>query len=77
MSGRNRLPGGEQRKASQRLSRRAAHIPTVVQPTWQPGAKVRWREYTGFYLREAGEAEAEIMVGQRRYRVAKADLRPA
>jgi hypothetical protein len=34
-----------------------------------PGDRVRWREYSGFYLREAGEGEAEVMTGTRTCRV--------
>ena len=77
MSGRARLPGGEQRKASQRLSRRAVSAPVAIEPTWQAGDKVRWREYTGHYLRDVEETEADIIIGQRTYRVQRADLRPA
>lgn len=79
MSGRSRLAGGEPRKASQRLSRGAVLRPTAIAiaPSWQPGAKVRWREYAGFYLRDVDEAEAEVLIGTRKYRVRRADLQLA
>jgi hypothetical protein len=48
VTGRVRLPGGEQRKASQKRSRPAALIPAVAAaPTLRPGDRVRWSRYTG------------------------------
>jgi hypothetical protein len=49
----------------------------VIEPSWRPGDKVHWRGYIGAYLRDVGEAEAEIMIEMRTYLVRRADLRPA
>jgi len=43
---------------------------------WRAGDKVRWRDYSGAYLRDIGEEEAEIGVAGRTYRVRRVDLRP-
>jgi len=74
MSGRARLPGGEPRKASQRGDR-SGRILTRVPPTWRPGDRVRWKDRAGTYRRDTGDGEhAEIVIGERVYRVRTADL---
>jgi hypothetical protein len=55
MTGRVRLPGGEQRKASQKRSRPATSIAVVVVPTLQPGDRVRWSRHTGVVQRIVGD----------------------
>ena len=78
MSGRSRLPGGDQRKASQKRARPAAPKPIFAGPTWGAGDRVQWQHHTGTYLRAATDQDlAEILIGQRTYRVKKADLRSA
>ena len=78
MSGRARLPGGEQRRASQRRKKLAAPTaPTVIAPAWRPGDRVRWQNYTGQFLRPAEGGQVEILIGTRTYRVAAGELRPA
>ena len=78
MSGRARMPGGNQRKASQKRSRPAAPKPVFAGPSWGAGARVQWQHHTGTYLRDAAdEGLAEILIGQRTYRVKKVDLRSA
>jgi len=77
MSGKSRLPSGEPRRASQRHARRAAQAPVAIEPTWNPGDKVRWRNYIGAFLRDADDGQAEILIGQRKYLVQKAELQPA
>jgi hypothetical protein len=47
MTGRVRLPGGEQRKASQKRARPAAPTAAVATPILRPGDRVRWSRYTG------------------------------
>ena len=60
MTGRVRLPGGEQRKASQKRSRPAALISAVAAaPALRPGDRVRWSRYTGTVQRVVGD-EADI-----------------
>ena len=76
MSGRARLPGGEPRKASQRNSRRAASLPKQIAPIWKPGDQVRWQGRTGIFRRHVGDdVHAEVVSGERVYRVRVADLR--
>jgi hypothetical protein len=56
VTGRTRLPGGEQRKASQKRSRPAAPISAVAAaPTMRPGDRVRWSRYTGTVQRVVGD----------------------
>ena len=75
MSGRARLPGGEPRKASQRNSRRAGPVPARITPTWRPGDRVRWKGRDGVFRRDVGDAQhAEIVIGERIYRVPTQDL---
>src|SRR4051794_34588337 len=69
MSGRARLPSGEPRKASQRRTRRATPVPIVIEPSWRSGDKVHWRGYTGAFLRDAADGQAEALIGTRTYLV--------
>jgi hypothetical protein len=56
VTGRARLPGGEQRKASQKRSRPAAPISAAATaPTLRPGDRVRWSRYTGTVERVVGD----------------------
>lgn len=76
MTGRSRMPGGEQRKASQRRTRRAAAVPTLTAPTWRPGDAVRFKDRVGTYRRDVGDGEhSEIIIGNRVYRVRTSELR--
>jgi hypothetical protein len=75
MSGRQRLPAGEPRKASQRRTRRAAPLQSRISRVWRPGVAVRWRERTGSFHRDLGDGEnAEIIIANRTYRVRIEDL---
>jgi hypothetical protein len=75
MSGRQRLPAGEPRKASQRRTRRAAPLQSRISRVWRPGDAVRWRERTGSFHRDLGDGEnAEIIIANRTYRVRIEDL---
>jgi hypothetical protein len=75
VTGRVRLPGGEQRKASQKRSRPATPIAAVAAPTLRPGDRVRWSRYTGFVQRIVGDT-AEIVEETRaaRWRLPVAEL---
>ena len=77
MSGRSRLPGGEQRKASQRHARPAAPAKIVVAPRWHTGDKVYWQGYVGQFLRDTPGGEAEVLIGTRTYRVRKSEMQRA
>jgi hypothetical protein len=59
VTGRARLPGGEQRKASQKRSRPATPIAAVVAPSLSPGDRVRWLRHTGTVQRVLGN-QADI-----------------
>jgi hypothetical protein len=75
MSGTQRLPGGQPRKASQRHSRRAAPLQPRISRLWHPGDRVRWRDRIGVFHRDLGDDEyAEIMIADRTYRVRVGDL---
>jgi hypothetical protein len=75
MSGRQRLPAGEPRKASQRRTRRAAPLQAHISHIWRPGDKVRWRDRVGNFHRDLGDGEhAEIVIADRTYRVRVGDL---
>ena len=76
MSGRNRLPSGAPRKASQKRSRPAA-APVTAAPmiVWQRGANVRWQGRDGVFHRDVGDGEhGEIGLADRTYRVRLKDL---
>jgi hypothetical protein len=77
MSGRARLPSGEPRRASQRHARRATQAPVAIESSWCPGDKVRWQGYTGSYLRDAVDGQAEVLIGARTYLVWKIELQSA
>jgi len=55
VTGRAQLPGGEQRKASQKRSRPAMPIAAVAAPTLSPGDRVRWSRHTGIVQRVVGD----------------------
>ena len=75
MSGRQRLPGGEPRKASQRNTRRAGPIAAHITPTWRAGDRVRWQGRVGVFRRDLGDGEhAEVLIGDRVYRVRVSEL---
>jgi hypothetical protein len=52
VTGRARLPGGEQRKASPKRSRPAA---AVAAPVLTPGDRVGWLRHTGIVQRVVGD----------------------
>ena len=75
MSGKQRLPGGEPRKASQRNKLRAGSVPGRISPTWRVGEPVRWKGRAGVFRRDVGDGEhAEIGIAERVYRVRIGEL---
>ena len=52
-----------------------ARAPSV--PTWRAGDRVRWQQYTGTFLRETIDGEAEVLIGKRICRVPAGELRSA
>jgi hypothetical protein len=74
MSGTQRLPGGERRKASQHHGPARA-VPSQVQIAWRAGDPVKWKDRTGLFRREVGGNEhAEIAIAERVYRVKLSEL---
>ena len=43
---------------------------------WRTGDKVRWHGYSGTFLRETVDDQAEVLIGTRTLRLPKAELRP-
>ena len=75
MSGRQRLPGGAPRKASQRKTRRASPVTARISPSWHAGDGVRWQGRAGIFQRDVGDGEhAEIVITERDYRVRTNEL---
>ena len=75
MSGRQRLPGGEPRKASQRNSRRARPPAAQVRMTWRVGDQVKWQGRAGVFRRDVGDGEhSEIVIAERVYRVRSLEI---
>jgi hypothetical protein len=75
MSGRQRLPGGEPRKASQRNTRWRGLIAARIAAVWRPGDNVRWKGRAGQYRRDVGDGEhCEILLGPRLYWVPTREL---
>ena len=75
MSGRQRLPSGAPRKASQRKSRPAAPVAVRISPTWRAGDPVRWKGRAASFRRDVGdEQHAEIVIAERIYRVRISEL---
>jgi hypothetical protein len=75
ISGRQRLPGGDPRKASQRNKLRPGSRPTAISPSWRAGDPVRWKGRAGVFRRDAGDGEhAEIVIAELVYRVRISEL---
>jgi hypothetical protein len=75
MSGRQRLPGGAPRKASQRKTRRASPVAARISPSWRAGDRVSWQGRAGIFRRDVGDGEyAEIVIAERVYRVRITEL---
>ena len=51
--------------------------PTTIEPSWRPGDKVYWRGYIGAFLRDVDDAQAEVLIGTRTYRVHRGELQSA
>ena len=75
MSGRQRMPAGEPRKASQRRARRGDAFTSLRKPCLAPRKKSMLVGRIGVFQRDLGDGEhAEIMISDRTYRVRIADL---
>ena len=74
MSGRQRLPGGAPRKASQRKTRRASPVTARISRTWRAGDGVSWQGRAGIFRRDVDGEYAEIVIAERVYRVRITEL---
>jgi hypothetical protein len=75
MPGRQRLPGGEPRKASQRNARRAVSPAAKATPVWRASMPVLWKGRAGIFRRDVGDGEhAEVVIEGRIYRVRIGEL---
>lgn len=74
MLGRNRLPGGEVQKASQKRARPAETRTIRIEIPWRARDKVRWRDRTGIYKRDDDEENGFVEIGGRLHRVARREL---
>jgi hypothetical protein len=66
-----RNPQEHRSSAAPVLSSASVH----VTPIWRTGDKVFWNGYMGTFLRETLDDYAEVLIGIRTYRLAKAELR--
>ena len=71
MSGKQRLPGGEARKASQRNKLRAGSRPTMISPTWRGGEAVRWKGRAGVFRRDVDRGGCGQELASRKRRAAR------
>ena len=70
MSGTQRLPGGEPRKASQRNKRNVSSAPASTNPAWRASMPVLWKGRAGVFRRDVGDGEhAEVVNDGRVYRI--------
>ena len=74
MPGRARLPGGEQRKTSRRRTRHPTLSRTTIERAWRAGDKVSWNGYTGTFLRDTVDGQAEVLIGTRTYLIGRGEL---
>jgi len=74
MSGKSRLPSGEPRRASQRRTRQPSLSRTTIEPTWRAGDKIYWNGYTGTFLRDTVDGQAEVLIGTRTYLIGRGEL---
>jgi hypothetical protein len=74
MSGKSRLPSGEPRQPSQRRTRRPSLSRTVIERAWRAGDKVYWNGYTGTFLRDTVDGQAEVLIGTKAYLIGRGEL---
>ena len=77
MSGRSRLPGSEQRRASQRRTRHPSLSRTIIERAWRAGDRVYWNGYTGMFLRDTVDGQAEVLIGTKTYLIGRGELQRA
>jgi len=66
------------RETAEAVAATACPAPQIrVAPTWRPGDRVRWQGYTGTFLRETVDDQAEVLIGTRTLRLPKTELRSA
>jgi hypothetical protein len=68
MPGRARLPDGERR------TRRASLSRTRIERAWRAGDRVYWNGYTGTFLRDTVDGQAEVLIGTKTYLIGRGEL---
>ena len=68
MPGRAGLPDGERR------TRRAAPSRTRIERAWRAGDRVYWNGYTGTFLRDTVDGQAEVLIGTKTYLIGRGEL---
>ena len=46
----------------------------MIEPLWRAGDKVYWNGYTGTFLRDTADGQAEVLIGTRKYLIARGEL---
>jgi len=74
MPGRAQRPNGETRNASQRPIRRPSLSRTTIERAWRAGDKVYWNGYTGTFLRDTVDGQAEVLIGTKTHLIRRGEL---
>ena len=74
MPGRTGLPDGEQRNAPQRHTGRVSLSRTRSERAWRAGDKVYWNGYSGTFLRDTVDGQAEVLIGTKTYLIGRGEL---
>jgi hypothetical protein len=74
MPGQAQRPSGEPRNARQRRTRRASLSRTTIERAWRAGDKVNWNGYTGTFLRDTVDGQAEVLIGTKTYLIGRGEL---
>ena len=74
MPGRAQRPSDEARNAWQRRTRRASLSRTTIERAWRAGDKVYWNGYTGTFLRDTVDGQAEVLIGTKTYFISRSEL---
>jgi hypothetical protein len=74
MPGQAQRPSGEARHAWQRRTRQPSLSRTRSERAWRAGDKVYWNGYTGTFLRDTVDGQAEVLIGTKTYLIGRGEL---
>jgi hypothetical protein len=74
MPGQAQRPSGEPRNAGQRRTRHLSPSRTTIERAWRTGDKVYWNGYTGTFLRDTVDGQAEVLIGTKTYLIGRGEL---